>query len=185
MDGAFDPTHTEIADAYRTYGRCLMVVDEKVLGLHGEQIRAYFAHHRIDLTVCGVRIAETAKSLGTVERIVDAFGEFGLVRTEPVLVVGGGLTTDVAGFACASFRRGTPYIRVPTTVIWGGQDRIVSARLARRTAATVPDARLAVLPDAGHVAQMEVPERVAGLVAGAWDAQRDGRWWRVPPERAG
>ena len=129
VDGAFDPTHTEIADAYRTYGRCLMVVDEKVLGLHGEQIRAYFAHHRIDLTVCGVRIAETAKSLGTVERIVDAFGEFGLVRTEPVLVVGGGLTTDVAGFACASFRRGTPYIRVPTTVI-GQVDASVAIKVA-------------------------------------------------------
>lgn len=45
--------------------------------------------------------------------MVDAFGRFGLLRQEPVLVVGGGLTTDVAGFACASFRRSSNYIRVP------------------------------------------------------------------------
>ena len=54
---------------------------------------------------------------GTVESIVDAFAEFGLVRKEPVLVVGGGLATDVAGLACATFRRSTNYIRIPTTLI--------------------------------------------------------------------
>ena len=60
-----------------------------------------------------VAIRETDKTLGTVERIVDAFAAFGLLRKEPVLVVGGGLTTDVAGFACSMFRRSTNYIRVP------------------------------------------------------------------------
>ncbi|KAI4735064.1 2-epi-5-epi-valiolone synthase-like protein [Aureobasidium sp. EXF-12298] len=43
--------------------------------------------------------------------------KFGVYRKEPVLVVGGGLVTDVAGFACASYRRNTNFIRVPTTVI--------------------------------------------------------------------
>jgi 3-dehydroquinate synthetase len=51
------------------------------------------------------------------------------VRTEPVLVVGGGLTTDVAGFACASYRRNTPYIRIPTTLI-GLIDASVSIKVA-------------------------------------------------------
>ena len=51
------------------------------------------------------------------------------MRTEPVLVVGGGLTTDVAGFACASYRRSTHYIRVPTTLI-GLIDASVSIKVA-------------------------------------------------------
>lgn len=67
---------------------------------------------------------------------------------------------------------------VPTLVVWGGQDRIVTSRLARRTAQALPDGRLLVLPDVGHVAQMEVPETVARAVAGAWDAQAGGRWSR-------
>ena len=129
VDGVFATRNTEIADSYRPYGRCLMVVDENVHSLYGEQMQAYFDHHRIALTVFPVAIRETAKTLGTAERIVDAFGKFGLVRKEPVLVVGGGLTTDVAGFACAMFRRSTNYIRVPTTLI-GLTDASVAIKVA-------------------------------------------------------
>ena len=129
VDGAFALPNTEIADRYRRFGRCLMVVDDAVYGLYREQMHAYFAHHGLDLTVFPVVIRETDKTLRTVERIVDAFGDFGLVRTEPVLVVGGGLTTDVAGLACALFRRATNYIRVPTTLI-GLIDASVAIKVA-------------------------------------------------------
>ncbi|QCB50063.1 sedoheptulose 7-phosphate cyclase [Rhodococcus sp. PAMC28707] len=129
VDGVFSVGNTELADSYRQYGRALMVVDEVVYSIYGEQIRAYFQHHDIALTVLPVKIAETAKSLETFEQIVGEFDRFGLVRTEPVLVVGGGLTTDVAGYACASYRRNTPYIRIPTTLI-GLIDASVSIKVA-------------------------------------------------------
>lgn len=116
-DGVFDPASTELADSYRPYGRCLMVIDEVVHDLYADDIEAYFAHHDLALTVFCVQIGEKAKTLQTVESIVDAFSDFGLLRKEPVLVVGGGLTTDVAGFACASYKRSTNYIRIPTTLI--------------------------------------------------------------------
>ncbi|GGF30120.1 sedoheptulose 7-phosphate cyclase [Williamsia phyllosphaerae] len=129
VDGVFDIANTELADSYRPYGRALMVVDESVHEIYGEKIRAYFAHHDLTLHVVPVQIRETAKSLETFERIVGEFDSFGLVRTEPVLVVGGGLTTDVAGYACASYRRNTPYIRIPTTLI-GLIDASVSIKVA-------------------------------------------------------
>ena len=129
VDGVFAVQNTELADAYRPWGRCLAVVDESVHGHYGERMRAYFDHHGIALTVFPVRIRETDKTLRTLERIVDAFGEFGLVRKEPVLVVGGGLTTDVAGLACAVFRRATNYIRIPTTLI-GLIDASVAIKVA-------------------------------------------------------
>ncbi|MET0449293.1 MAG: sedoheptulose 7-phosphate cyclase, partial [Aeromicrobium sp.] len=129
VDGVFDVDNLQLADAYRPYGRTLMVVDESVLDLYGDRIDAYFAHHEIDLTLVPVQIRETAKSLETFEHIVAEFDRFGLVRTEPVLVVGGGLTTDVAGYACASYRRSTPYIRIPTTLI-GLIDASVSIKVA-------------------------------------------------------
>jgi demethyl-4-deoxygadusol synthase len=129
VDGVFAVGNTELADSYRPYGRALMVVDDTVYEIYGDAIRTYFDHHDIALTVIPVQIRETAKSLETFERIVGQFDEFGLVRTEPVLVVGGGLTTDVAGFACASYRRNTPYIRIPTTLI-GLIDASVSIKVA-------------------------------------------------------
>lgn len=129
VDGAFAVENTELADSYKAWGRCLMVVDETVFGLYGEEIQTYFDHHSIDLTVFPVVIRETHKTLETLERIVDAFAAFGLVRKEPVLVVGGGLITDVAGFACSTFRRATNYIRIPTTLI-GLIDASVSIKVA-------------------------------------------------------
>ena len=129
VDGAFAIENEEIASSYRAAGRCLAVVDAEVHALYGAEIEAYFEHHGIDLTVFPVRIAETEKSLASLERIVDALGDFGLLRNEPVLVVGGGLTTDVAGFACSSYRRGTDYIRVPTTLI-GLVDASVAIKVA-------------------------------------------------------
>ncbi|MCW2516927.1 MAG: Demethyl 4-deoxygadusol synthase MysA [Mycobacterium sp.] len=129
VDGVFDVANTELADAYRPYGRALMVIDETVYDLYATAITTYFDHHRIALVVLPVQIRETAKTLETFEQIVTQFDAFGLVRTEPVLVVGGGLTTDVAGFACASYRRNTPYIRIPTTLI-GLIDASVSIKVA-------------------------------------------------------
>jgi demethyl-4-deoxygadusol synthase len=129
VEGAFAFKNNEIAESYRQFGRCLMVVDKAVYGLYSEQIQSYFNHHEIDLTVFPVSIKETEKTLGSFEQIVDAFADFGLVRKEPVLVVGGGLTTDVAGFACATYRRRTNYIRVPTTLI-GLIDASVAIKVA-------------------------------------------------------
>ena len=129
VDGVFALDNSELADSYRPYGRALMVIDETVFSYYGAEIYTYFDHYGIALTVVPVQIRETAKSLETFERIVGEFDAFGLVRTEPVLVVGGGLTTDVAGFACASYRRNTPYIRIPTTLI-GLIDASVSIKVA-------------------------------------------------------
>jgi demethyl-4-deoxygadusol synthase len=117
VNGAFDIKNPELAESYTNFGRCLAVVDRNVNRLYGSQIEAYFQHYDIDLTVFELTITEPTKTLETFEAIIDAFADFGLVRKEPVLVVGGGLTTDVAGFACASYRRRTNYIRIPTTLI--------------------------------------------------------------------
>jgi len=129
VEGAFAVENSEIAESYRQFGRCLMVIDATVYGLYGGQIQDYFKHHQIALKVFPVTIKETDKTLRTFEKIVDAFADFGLVRKEPVLVVGGGLTTDVAGFACATYRRRTNYIRVPTTLI-GLIDASVAIKVA-------------------------------------------------------
>ena len=129
VDGAFNVANSEIAESYQKLGRCLAIVDANVNRLHGQQIQSYFKHYNIDLTVFPVSIPELEKNLSTMEKIIDAFAEFGLLRKEPVLVVGGGLITDVAGFACSTYRRSSNYIRVPTTLI-GLIDASVAIKVA-------------------------------------------------------
>lgn len=117
VNGAFDQKNAELAESYKSFGRCLAVVDANVNQLYGYQIQEYFKHYNIDLTIFPVTITEPTKTLETFESIIDAFADFNLVRKEPVLIVGGGLLSDVGGFACAAYRRKTNYIRVPTTLI--------------------------------------------------------------------
>ncbi|MFD9791794.1 alpha/beta fold hydrolase [Streptomyces sp. NPDC059070] len=52
-------------------------------------------------------------------------------------------------------------VLAPTLLVYGGRDRLVGHRMARRAAAAFRGSRLLTLPDAGHVAMMEYPEVVA------------------------
>ncbi|MER5973812.1 alpha/beta fold hydrolase [Streptomyces sp. NPDC002055] len=52
-------------------------------------------------------------------------------------------------------------VLAPTLLVYGGRDRLVSFRMARRASLAFRDSRLLTLPDAGHVAMMEYPEAVA------------------------
>ncbi|HSK28071.1 MAG TPA: alpha/beta hydrolase [Jiangellales bacterium] len=54
-------------------------------------------------------------------------------------------------------------LAVPTLMIWGDHDPVMSVGAARAAAGLIPDARLEVLP-AGHVPQLGNPERVAALI---------------------
>ncbi|WP_407913523.1 alpha/beta fold hydrolase [Kitasatospora sp. NE20-6] len=55
-------------------------------------------------------------------------------------------------------------VKAPVLLVYGLKDKLVSYRSARRACAAFADARLLVLPDSGHVAMMEHPERVARAV---------------------
>lgn len=57
-------------------------------------------------------------------------------------------------------------VQAPTLLVWGAKDRLVDVSLAPRAVRTFPDARLLVLDDVGHVAQMERPELVARAFLG-------------------
>jgi pimeloyl-ACP methyl ester carboxylesterase len=64
-------------------------------------------------------------------------------------------------------------IAAPTLVVAGLRDRLVDVRVAPRVARTITGARLLLLPEVGHVAQMEVPRTVARAVLGLLDSAAD------------
>ena len=129
VDGIFDINNSELAECYQKFGRCLAVVDSNVYKHFSSKMQQYFEHYNIDLTPFPVTITEPNKTIQTFETIIDAFADFKLVRKEPVLVIGGGLVTDVAGFACSTYRRSSNYIRIPTTLI-GLIDASVAIKVA-------------------------------------------------------
>lgn len=79
---------------------------------------------------------EPAKSMGTVEQLCSAWAQWGLTRKDAVVAVGGGLVTDVGGFAAAVYHRGVPVVYVSTTLL--GQ---IDAAVGGKTAVNLPEGK--------------------------------------------
>ncbi|MET8698343.1 MULTISPECIES: sedoheptulose 7-phosphate cyclase [unclassified Kitasatospora] len=120
-NGVFDPASTALIE--QTAGaeggnRRFVVIDAEVDRLHGERIRRYFEHHGVDYFLQVVRADETLKEFETASDIVVALDSFGLDRRrEPIIVIGGGVLMDIVCLVANLYRRGTPVVRVPTTLI--------------------------------------------------------------------
>lgn len=56
-------------------------------------------------------------------------------------------------------------IEIPVQVIWGASDRIVDTAHARAFADAIPEAKLTVLPEAGHLPQLETPEALLAAIS--------------------
>jgi pimeloyl-ACP methyl ester carboxylesterase len=56
-------------------------------------------------------------------------------------------------------------ITVPTLVVWGEADRMVTPAYGKEYAAAIPGASFRLLPRAGHLPQIETPEAVLSLFA--------------------
>jgi 3-dehydroquinate synthase len=74
--------------------------------------RRGLAVHRLE-----VPAGEEAKRLEVVAGLYQGLAAVPTRRADPVLAVGGGATTDVAGFAAATWLRGVPLVNLPTTVL--------------------------------------------------------------------
>jgi 3-dehydroquinate synthase len=64
-----------------------------------------------------IQDGEQAKSLTVVGSLWDTLGGFGLTRSDALVAVGGGATTDVVGFVAATWMRGLRVVHCPTTLL--------------------------------------------------------------------
>lgn len=110
---------------------------------------------------------EPAKSLGTIEELCRQWASWGLSRADVVVGVGGGVVTDVAGFAAAVYHRGLRVVHVPTTLL--GQ---VDAAIGGKTGVNLPEGKnlvgafwqpTAVLCDTDTLASLPEREYRSGL----------------------
>jgi len=61
-------------------------------------------------------------------------------------------------------RRRLGRVRIPALVVWGESDGVVDPDYGRAYAQSLPNARFTLIPEAGHVPQIEQPERLLTLV---------------------
>jgi len=114
-----DPSNHLLFDVYKPLGRCVAVVDDKVDQYYGEEINNYFASNNIEFTKLVFSGNEVDKGIEDVERILVAMKKYRVGRHEPLLVIGGGVIADIAGFATSLYSRNTPYVMLCTSIVSG------------------------------------------------------------------
>lgn len=96
----------------------LVILDAEIERLYGRQVRSYFDAWGVEHRVLVLRGDEENKGIDSVLRIATALNDLGASRRgDAPIAIGGGVVLDVVGLAASLFRRGIPYIRVPTTLL--------------------------------------------------------------------
>ena len=90
-----------------------IIYDENVAGVAGDVRKA------LPLTKAAIALktSEELKTLETVQGLCRRLLEAGASRNAFLLAVGGGITTDMTGFAAAIYKRGIRYANLPTTLL--------------------------------------------------------------------
>jgi 3-dehydroquinate synthase len=92
---------------------------EKVLVIAPSELVAAFNLETLQspaVQVVSTPIGESAKSPEYLLQLWDACGDFGLTRSDAIVGIGGGATTDLAGFVAATWLRGISWYAIPTSL---------------------------------------------------------------------
>jgi shikimate kinase/3-dehydroquinate synthase len=112
-------------------GPVALAADAHVMGIYGARAQQALGDRLT--TTHELPPGEAAKSLGVLRRV---WSELRLDRDGTLVALGGGCTTDVAGFAAATYLRGVPWVAAPTSLV--GQ---VDAAIGGKTAIDIPEGK--------------------------------------------
>ena len=141
-----------------------LIVHQEPLTAAAEALQTRLEDSGISATLAPIPDAEDGKSLAVAGSLWDTLGEKNFSRQDVVVGLGGGATTDLAGFIAATWMRGIKVVQVPTTLL-AMVDAAVGGKTGINTAAGKnlvgsfhePDSvfidldRLETLPDAEFV----------------------------------
>ncbi len=83
-----------------------------------------------------IKAGEASKNLQTVESIYSELFQIKMERRGTILALGGGVVTDIAGFAAATYLRGIPWVALPTSLLG-----MVDAAIGGKTAVDLPQGK--------------------------------------------
>ncbi len=97
--------------------RCSLITDETVAGKYQQPVIASLRAAGFQPMVIRLSAGEKTKTLKNVHACYDRFATHRLERNSFVVALGGGVVGDLAGFAAATYLRGTHFVQVPTTLL--------------------------------------------------------------------
>ena len=117
-------------------GRAFVISDSDVFARYGDVVVASLRSVGLNARPFTVPVGEAAKSLKTVASAYDWLVGEQAERGEPIVGLGGGVVTDIAGFVAATFLRGLPLVQVPTSLLG-----MVDAAIGGKVGVNLPQAK--------------------------------------------
>ncbi len=109
----------------------IIVTDENVAKFHLEKMQ-----NLLQAKAVIIPAGEEHKNLETISLLWKSFLENGLDRKSTVIALGGGVLSDMAGFAASTYMRGIAWVGVPTTLL-----SMVDASLGGKTGFDLPEGK--------------------------------------------
>jgi 3-dehydroquinate synthase len=148
--------------------RLAVISDDNVAPLHGRSVMDACVDAGLDTSLFTFPAGEGSKNRKSWSILTDELLEAGFGRDSCVVAVGGGVTTDLAGFVAATFLRGVPVVQVPTSYLAmidasvGGKTG-VDVHAGKNLVGAFHPPRL-VLADPAVLTTLPLAERAQGLV---------------------
>jgi 3-dehydroquinate synthase len=122
----------------KEYGktRCIMLTDNNVAALYGEEILGRFGAMGLGVTLITIAAGEAMKNMGTALSVMTEMLKLGADRSSMLIALGGGVIGDMTGFIASVFMRGIPYIQIPTTLV-----AQVDSSIGGKTAVDLPEGK--------------------------------------------
>jgi len=89
----------------------------ELLRRYGAQLAGPLRRAGWTLQTLTVPPSETSKSLATAQRVIGQIARASTMRVPVLFALGGGVVGDLTGFVASAYRRGVPYVQVPTTLL--------------------------------------------------------------------
>lgn len=117
-------------------GPILIVSDRNVYPLYGRQVELSLQQAGFVSAAVVLEPGEKDKNLAAIQRIWDGCVSAGMERASTILALGGGVVSDLAGFAASSYMRGIAWVAYPTSLL-----AMVDASLGGKTGFDLPQGK--------------------------------------------
>ncbi len=115
--GCLSSVGNALGELFGNPSRCLVVTNEVVAPLYLNQVTASLDASGWKVETSILPDGERYKNSENWMKVMDDLMISRLSRGEPIIALGGGVVGDMTGFAAACYRRGIPFIQVPTTLL--------------------------------------------------------------------
>jgi len=96
-------------------GKVFLLTEETPAKLCLPLIQNLIDKYQIRMTT--IEGGETHKSIRSVEQVWEVLSKYGADRKSLLINIGGGMLTDLGGFAASTFKRGMAFVNIPTTLL--------------------------------------------------------------------